>query len=597
MFKNLFTFILALLATQAVAQSGNRYFSTAVGAGLDNAFSTTRNPNNWKPSRFSEIASMADFQHPMFQEPVEQPEVQPKTAAVDAFWTVVSYAGAVDPTATTTWLDAAWVNWDPQNTVYAAPTVTLQNGTEFGAASISTVDGTLRITSNMTIPAGTYSMPNDILVTSGATLTISAGAVFRGPGTLVITRGCQLNAQGTASNPIIFTSAQAPGDRAASDAGGIVILGRAINNNVNNRAPIEGFPAGNDLLTFGYGDTGNSRNDSESSGTLRYIRIEFGGKVLQNNNEVNSLTMGGVGSGTTIEYIQCSYGADDSFEWFGGSVNCKYLISYGCFDDEFDTSDGFTGKVQFAVGVRDPFNIDITNDEPRAIESDGRGSGFDNLEFYTNAIFSNFTLVGPSLAGTPDVSTGIGSNRIGSAARLRRNTSQRLFNSVVAGYPDFFHITDAVTWNNYGTTPVVWDSVGVINNNAIIGGNTGVAAVAERVFRVVSGSTLTTTNWYALGTELAVSRNTANSNLTTLLAYPNPVQAQLNVAFYLNSAAAVNVEIMNANGQVVATQAQNTLGIGRHTLNVGTANLANGTYLARIVAGNETLTTRFVVQK
>lgn len=596
MFKNLFTFILALLATQAVAQSGNRYFSTAVGAGLDNAFSATRNPNNWKPSRFSEIASMADFQHPMFQEPVEQPDVQPKTAAVDPFWTVVSYAGAVDPTATTTWLDGAWINWSPQTTTYPATTATLQNGTTFGSASITTVDGTLRVASNMTIPAGTYAMPNDILVTNGAVLTIEAGAIFRGPGTLVITRGCQINAQGTATNPIVFTSNRGVNGRIAGDAGGIVILGRAINNNVNNRAPIEGFPAGNDLLTFGYGDAGNSRNDAESSGTLRYVRIEFGGKVLQSNNEINSLTMGGVGSGTTIEYVQCSFGADDAFEWFGGSVNAKYLIAYGTFDDEFDTSDGYNGKVQFAVGVRDPFLLDGAQDEPRAIESDGRGSGFANLEFYTNAIFSNFTLVGPSLNGTPDPGAGL-TNRIGSAARLRRNTSQRVFNSVIAGYPDFFHITDDVTWNNYGTTPTNWDSIGVLDNNALIGGNTGVAAVAERVFRVVSGSTLTTTNWYALANELAVSRATANSNLTTLLAYPNPAQAQLNVAFYLNSAAAVNVEIMNANGQVVATQAQNTLGTGRHILNVGTANLANGTYLARIVAGNETLTTRFVVQK
>ena len=593
MFKNLFTFILALLATQAVAQSGNRYFSTAVGAGLDNAFSATRNPNNWKPSRFSDIATMASFEHPMFQ---EQGGQRTKTAAVDPFWTVVTYAGAVDPTATTTWLDAAWINWSPQTTPYPATTATLQNGTTFGSASITSVDNVLRIASNMTIPTGTYSMPNDILVTDGAVLTIQAGAIFRGPGTLVITRGCQINAQGTATNPIVFTSNRGVNGRIAGDAGGIVILGRAINNNVNNRAPIEGFPAGNDLLTFGYGDGSNSRNDAESSGTLRYIRIEFGGKVLQSNNEINSLTMGGVGSGTTIEYIQCSYGADDAFEWFGGSVNAKYLIAYGTFDDEFDTSDGFNGKVQFAVGVRDPFLLDGAQDEPRAIESDGRGSGWENLEFYTNAIFSNFTLVGPSLNGTPDPGAGL-TNRIGSAARLRRNTSQRVFNSVITGYPDFFHITDAATWSNYGTTPVMWDSIGVINNNAIIGGNTGVAAVAERVFRVVSGSTLTTTSWYSLANELAVSRASANSNLTTLLAYPNPAQAQLNVAVYLNSAAAVNVEIMNANGQVVATQAQNTLGTGRHIISVGTANLANGTYIARVSAGAETLSTRFVVQK
>jgi hypothetical protein len=374
-------------------------------------------------------------------------------------------------------------------------------------------------------------------------------------------------------------------------------LGRAINNNVNNRSPIEGFPAGNDLLTFGYGDAGNARNDSESSGTLRYIRIEYGGKILQNNNEVNSLTLGGVGSGTTVEYIQCSYGADDAFEWFGGTVNAKYLIAYGTYDDEFDTSDGFTGKVQFAVGVRDPFSIDITSDEPRAIEADGRGSGFDNLEFYTNAIFSNFTLIGPSLNGTPDASTGIGTNRIGSAARLRRNTSQRVFNSVIAGYPDFFHITEASTWNNYGYTPGRWDSVGVVANNVLIGGNTSLASDAARILRAVEGTPIVLDVANGLFNPTIVSRNSANSNLTTMVAYPNPAQAQLNVAIYLNSAAAVSVEIMNANGQVVSTQAHSTLGTGRHIISVGTANLANGTYIARLSAGAETLSTRFVVQK
>ncbi|MBX3102132.1 MAG: T9SS type A sorting domain-containing protein [Bacteroidetes bacterium] len=583
MFKNLFSMLLVLMATQGLAQTDNLYYNNHAGAGFPNAFSSTRAVANWKPNANADVSSHADFTHAIFQ--------ASGGSSIDNFWTTTTYAGAVDPNAGTTWLDAAWVNWDPQNTNYGAPAVTLQDGTTFGSVSISTVSGTLRIAASCTIPAGIYSIPNDILVTDGAILTIAPGAIFRGAGTLVITRGCKLAAEGTAANPIIFTSANTAGNREASDCGGIVLLGRARNNNIGNNAPVEGFPAGNDLLTYGYGDAGNTLDDEDNSGTLRYIRIEFGGKVLQNNNEINALTMAAVGSGTTIEYIQCSYGADDAFEWFGGSVNCKYLIALGTYDDEFDTSFGYSGKVQFGIGVRDPFAIDITNTEARGFESDGRENGFTStLEYFTNCIFSNMTLVGPALNGSPDVSTGIGSNTIGAGARIRRNSSMRLMNSVVMGYPKLIRITDAATEDNAVNT-AGGDSLIVINNNVLIGSTSTVFEANSPTSDLANQLA----GWYTTGTN--VSREAANRFVNTLLLYPNPASSQVQVAFALNSAANVRVEILNVSGQVVNVIDQGTLAAGNHTLRFHTEQLRNGVYFARIYTHGETISARFVVQK
>jgi hypothetical protein len=159
-----------------------------------------------------------------------------------------------------------------------------------------------------------YLIKGQVFVRTGKTLNIQAGTVIFGDkatkGTLVIDKGGKIEAVGTASEPIVMTSALDANTRDRGDWGGLVILGNAP---VNQPDPaIEGISPS---IIFG----GNTNNDN--SGTLKYVRVEFAGIELTPNNETNSITMGGVGSGTTLEYCQVSYGGDDGFEWFGGSVN------------------------------------------------------------------------------------------------------------------------------------------------------------------------------------------------------------------------------------------------------------------------------------
>jgi hypothetical protein len=148
-----------------------------------------------------------------------------------------------------------------------------------------------------------------VYVKSGATLTIEPGTVIRGSkankGALIIEKGARIIAEGTASDPIIFTSNQDAGSRSYGDWGGVIVLGNATVNKVD--PVIEGGPTS----TYGGSD------DADNSGVLKYVRIEFPGIAFQPDKEINGLTMGGVGTGTEIDYVQVSFSGDDSYEWFG----------------------------------------------------------------------------------------------------------------------------------------------------------------------------------------------------------------------------------------------------------------------------------------
>ena len=157
-------------------------------------------------------------------------------------------------------------------------------------------------------------MPNGVTLTIKPGTRIISDVVEKGA--LIIERGGKIDANGTAAQPIVFTSGKAAGSRTPGDWGGIVILGKAKTNR-SSTPLIEGG------IDRPYGGT----DDADNSGTLRYVRIEYAGIAAFANSEINALTLGGVGSGTTIEYIQTSYANDDAYEFFGGKVNCKYLIA------------------------------------------------------------------------------------------------------------------------------------------------------------------------------------------------------------------------------------------------------------------------------
>ncbi len=268
-----------------------------------------------------------------------------------------------------------------------------------------------------------YLLLGTVFVKSGGTLNIPAGTQIFGDknskASLVVERGGTINANGSEGAPIIFTSAQPVGSKSAGDWGGIIILGRARINTASgsDTAAIEGISP-----SVYYG--GN--NDADNSGTFRFVRIEYSGIALSPNNEINGLTMGGVGSATTIEYVMVAYNGDDSFEWFGGTVNCKYLISYFPVDDEFDTDFGYRGKLQFLLGVRKPSVADVSGST--CFESDNNNGPNYNTP-RTEPMFSNVTSIGPKQYDTSVVNP-----NYTRAGHLRRNSKISVVNSVVMGW-------------------------------------------------------------------------------------------------------------------------------------------------------------------
>jgi hypothetical protein len=275
----------------------------------------------------------------------------------------------------------------------------------------------------------TYILKGLVYITNNATITIEPGTVIKGQftdpvGGLVITRGAKINAAGTVDKPIVFTSNSAT--PRSGDWAGIVLLGKAPTNaSFNGTAGVGEVEGGvNDASGNGlYGGT----DANDNSGVLSYVRIEYAGFAFLPDKEINSLTMGGVGAGTQIDHIQVSYAKDDAYEWFGGTVNCKYLIAYKTQDDDFDTDNGYSGKVQFGLVIRDSSIADISKSE--AFESDNDANGTTTGPI-TAAVFSNITAIGPrATLGN------VGSSLFLAGAHIRRNTQESIFNSVFLGWP------------------------------------------------------------------------------------------------------------------------------------------------------------------
>lgn len=280
-----------------------------------------------------------------------------------------------------------------------------------------------------------YVMRDYVYVVNNATLTIQPGTVILGGqesptkgGTLFITRGSKLIAKGTAADPIVFTSEKPIGQRNKGDWGGIVFLGRASTNRPPDKRQPEGVEGADQTVDLTYGDESNNFKDDDNSGTLEYVRVEFGGIALASttDSEINGVTFYGVGSGTTIDHVQVSYSGDDAYEWFGGTVNVKYLLSYGTLDDNFDMDSGFRGKMQFLVALLDPAKSDVVS-LSNGLEVDNLNNSNSSTPF-THPVISNLTLAGPGSA------TGNG-DYFYSGARWRRGATFTVANSVFSGMP------------------------------------------------------------------------------------------------------------------------------------------------------------------
>ena len=233
-----------------------------------------------------------------------------------------------------------------------------------------------------------------VFVNEGQTLTIEAGTLIKGkPGTgenasaLIVARGGKINAVGTATNPIIFTAEADNAEGTGVDAGarglwgGLILLGKATTNNLTSDKAVEGIPTSE--LRGLYGGT----DDADNSGTLKYVSIRHGGTDIGEGNEINGLTLGAVGSGTTIDYVEIVANNDDGIEFFGGSVMVKHALVVNCKDDSYDYDEGFHGKGQFWVTIQDA-------DSDRGGEHDGGPSDNETGSPYATPVIYNATYIG-----------------------------------------------------------------------------------------------------------------------------------------------------------------------------------------------------------
>ncbi len=336
-------------------------------------------------------------------------------------------------------------NDEPNNPVNQEPEVTYKGNVAY-SDGILFEDGTqlgngtqnFHFTGDVTLTKGTYTLKGWVYVDEGAKLYIPAGTIIKGDkqtmAALIIEPGGYCEMRGTASEPIVMTSAQAAGQRKPGDWGGLIICGKGLNNQTTQQ--IEGGP------TTIHGGS----NEADNSGIYQYIRVEFAGYPFETDKEINGITFGSVGSGTTVDHLQVSYSNDDSFEWFGGSVNCSYLVAYKGWDDEFDTDNGFSGTVQYCLSIRDPRIADTS--QSNGFESDNNASGAETTPF-TTATFKNVTFIGPMTdantdfvnssdyitAGSVYPNNGSKLGKFQAAMQIRRSSQLNCKNILAVGYP------------------------------------------------------------------------------------------------------------------------------------------------------------------
>lgn len=533
-----------------------------------------------------------------------------------------------------------------------------------GVSLAQTYDSTTlnnnNITSNVTLTAGTrYILKGFVYVKAPATLTIPAGTVIYGDktttGTLIIERGAKLNANGTANQPIIFTSRLAPGQRGPGDWGGIIILGKARINTVSgaDTAAIEGLPGTVNPGIYG------GQDDNDNSGVLRYLRIEFPGINLTgvSGNEINGLTMGGVGRGTTIEYIQVSYGGDDSYEWFGGTVNCKYLISYKGVDDDFDMDNGFRGKLQFILGIKDSNIADVSGSH--GFEVDNNANSPNNFNGpRTQPLVSNATMIGPKR----DTNSVVNPNHK-RGFHLRRNMLGSWYNSIIMGYPDAMLFDGSGVGNAcFGDTVQIRSMIFAGNKGGFKTTNTGsnftnalawiqTTAFNNRIYTINNDAMLTNPygfsngNWTPMsGSPALTGGNFTYPNLTDVFFtpttyvgafaqgsdwtatwsqfspetytigikqiasevpqaftlkqnYPNPFNPSTKINFSLPKAGIVTLKVYDITGKEVANLVNQNLSVGTYEYDFNASNLTSGIYFYTLKTGNFTETKKMMLVK
>ncbi len=446
------------------------------------------------------------------------------TVPNDGFFEQTCYTGAVDQAADWT---VGWTYYDSLGT----------GRTDIPALPIRVLDN-LRYNDQNTLDAlptiytlGTdsvYLIRGQVRVQKNAHLVIPAGAVFLGEkatvGSIIVERYGKIFANGTAADPIIMTSNDPPGAQVRGAWGGINILGRARVNCIATNV----FPADVDTCASEGGAIGiyGGDDDADDSGSLKYVRVEYAGKEITTDNELNAFTFNGVGSATELDYLQAHRCSDDGLEFFGGTAQIKHSIATDGTDDGFDWQLGYRGKAQFIV-IRT--SVDFTPSQgggvgqpgDKAIEADNLDPavGSENALPRSNPTIANFTMIGDRRNG-PGGTNGV---------QLRRGTSATILNSILYNHKQQgLRITDMSTWTsacNAGfpaTTVFCTQSVGVEP--------------------IAGGSFLHTKS------------------------LPNPFRSDFQVQFSLPRASNVSVQLYNASGRRVATLFEGAKEAGQHAV-------------------------------
>lgn len=511
------------------------------------------------------------------------------------FFDHVNYIGAFD--GTNNWT-TGWANFDPDTNNYATATVTL-------ADSIYT---------NTTLNASTvYELQGFVYITQNATLTIPAGTIIRGgdgTATLIVEKGSKIIARGTATNPIIFTSNNPAGSRVAGDWGGVVLCGNGINNLTGGTGTAEG----------GIRSTYGGNDNTDSSGVMSYVRIEYAGYALQPNKEINGLTLYSVGSKTQIDHIQVSMANDDSYEWFGGAVNAKHIIAFRGLDDDFDTDNGYCGNVQFAVVLRDPNTADISGSN--CFESDNDATGSSNSP-KTSATFSNISVFGPLSTVTDVVNT-----NYKRAMHIRRNSALSIYNTFFAGYPYGLCIDGALTEANAqanelkieysiiaGAKSDKYFSIGSASTDSLL----RLAAVrnyflsttrhndtlaTNGLLMIQSPFSLTAPDFQPQTGSPVINRSiwytpssiSENREFNSQEIYPNPFTNNITIELEVLKAGVLAVDLYDITGRKIEQIYSNQTNAGKFALTHSFSEIKSGIYFLRISQNSSTTTTKIIAQ-
>ena len=457
----------------------------------------------------------------------------------DGFFEQVCYQGAVGPSTADRW----WEGWTYFDSTGAGrqdlhlsgmpdprPLAIYDNVGIFGHASWS--------------PDSNYLVRGQLRIKSEGSLTIPAGDVvfeeFATLGTIIVERGGQLFGNGTPGAPIIITSDDAPGSFVRGHCGGIVINGRAKTNVVNSCAGDSAAAEGGAIGYYGGGD------DNDNSGSLRYVRVEFAGKEITPNNELNSFTWNACGHNTHGDYLEAYQGADDSFEWFGGAMDQKHLIGIDGTDDGYDWQMGTRNRAQFVILRPSPFFAPSgTQNGDKGIEADDNEFNFNEVQCSgrSNSTLANFTIIGDKRVGAnfPGPTSGV---------NFRRGTAGTMLNSIIYNMKTAaLKVDDDATWQAHCSAPPATPAV-------FCGFTASVRPIAE-------------------------------GNVFVASSRPNPFRDHVNFSFTLPESGPVSVEIYSADGRRARTVARGEMAAGPHTLSWSLSkDTPSGVYFYRLQAGN-----------